>query len=89
MTDEEKRDSLILFNFILEREARLEGPETRYATDLTEHPQIDHVRFIPENNRYEMWDREGTYFSFEALPYDPNKEEELEGELKKLYKRRF
>lgn len=88
MTEEEKKDSLELLDFIMERHQTLESPETRYATDIHEHPQINHVIFHADSSTYEMWDRDGTYFTFTALTYSVDVEMRLGEEIKKMYKRK-
>lgn len=87
MTESEKQDSIFLNNFISERDGILESPETRYAIDIVEHPQLDHITFYPDNSVYKMWDSDGNYFTFKALDYSEEIEEKLVPEVMKLYKR--
>lgn len=88
MSEEERQDSTNLQVFITERGCLLESAETCYATDIFEHPQINHVIYHPDNSHYEMWDIEGNYFCFQALNYNEETNKELEPQVKKLYKRR-
>ena len=87
MSDEERLDSINLYNFIEERNGVLEASETRYAIDTNEHPQINHIIYHAGGSKYEMWDKEGKYFTFKALEYNLEKEQMLEENIKKLYKR--
>lgn len=83
MTNEEKKDSKLLMQFINERNGILENYETIYAIDISLHPQIDHIQFNVANNLYEMWDKEGNYFRFLALNYKETKNEYYLKKLKK------
>lgn len=91
MTDEDRQDSAELLKFIEERGYVLHAPETRYASNVFEHPQLDHVeltRGSAGEYLYNMWDPDGNHFSFQALEYNPEDEEIYEPQMKKLYKRR-
>lgn len=70
MTYQEKEDSLRLKEFIEERGGVLEREELLYIMDRNLHPQINHIQLVSaDENKYEMWDYEGNYFTFVALNY--------------------
>ncbi|WP_455649399.1 hypothetical protein [Enterocloster citroniae] len=51
-------------NFINERNGILTVEESNLINNTKDNPQLDHIIFHPSNNSYELWDREGTHFSF-------------------------
>ena len=68
-------------NFLAERNYYIGGDDLIFITNPKEHPQLDHIKYNPWNNQYEMWDREGNYFCFQAMPW-------VEAEEKGLVKKR-
>lgn len=44
------------------RHGELCEDEIRYITDVSQHPQINHI--IYDNGTWSMWDTNGTHFSF-------------------------
>lgn len=69
-----------LYQFIQDRGYRLGGDDLLKAISTKENPQLDHIVFYPETSKYDMWDREGNYYNFEAMPY---KEAEQKGLVKR------
>ncbi len=74
-----------LWNYINVRRNVLETQEVIYVTNINLHPQINHIIFHPEDNKYEMWDKNGNYFSFIALDFNVKREEYFGYSLKKTY----
>ena len=72
-----------LAEFIKQRLYRLGGDDLLKATSIKENPQLNHIIYDPYTNRYRMWDYEGNYYEFEAMPY---KEAEERGLVKTLRK---
>lgn len=56
-------------NFLEQRNYHLGGNDLLFILDVKQHPQINHIKFNPYDNSYEMWDKEGNYFHFTAIPY--------------------
>ncbi len=55
--------------FLKQRNYYVGGDDLAKVTSTTENPQLDHIRFNQGTNEYEMWDKEGNYYIFEAMPY--------------------
>lgn len=51
-----------LSNFIEVRNRALSSDEILNVIDTEQNPQIDHI--IYENGLWQIWDKEGNYFSF-------------------------
>lgn len=51
-----------LSNFIEVRNRALSSDEILNVIDAEQNPQIDHI--IYENGLWQIWDKEGNYFSF-------------------------
>ena len=69
-------------NFLKQRNYHLGGNDLLYILDVKQHPQINHIKFNPYDNSYEMWDKEGNYFHFTAIPYkEAIKKEDEERQL--------
>ena len=51
-------------NFLKQRNYYIGGDDLAFITDIKQHPQIDHIKFNPYDNSYEMWDKERKLFSF-------------------------
>lgn len=49
-------------NYVNVRNHELNSDEILFATDVSKHPQIDHI--VYENGKYEVWDNEGYYWWF-------------------------
>lgn len=49
-------------HYIDVRHGELCDDEIRYVTDVSHHPQINHI--IYDNGIWSMWDTNGTHFSF-------------------------
>ena len=45
------------------------GDDLVKVTSTKENPQLNHIKFNPYNNEFEMWDKDGEYFRFTAMPY--------------------
>lgn len=60
------------------------GDDLLEVTSNIQNPQLNHIKYNPETREYKMWDKEGIYFKFKAMPYEEaiqkglvkNKEEE-------------
>lgn len=59
-----------LHKFLEERDNMLTPEELLFVTDMNEHPQIDHVKYNPYGDFFEMWDNTGDYFDFKSQKYD-------------------
>lgn len=46
------------------------GDDLIQVTSHIHNPQLNHIKFNAETSEYEMWDNEGIYFKFKAMPYD-------------------
>ena len=58
-----------LIEFIASRNYYIGGDDLLFVIDTKQHPQINHIKYDPYQNKYEMWDKEGNYISFYAMPY--------------------
>ena len=58
-----------LEKFIKERENNLGGDDLLTVISTKINPQLNHIVYHPEINQYEMWDKEGNYYTFSAIPY--------------------
>ena len=59
-----------LKRFIEERNHKLGGNDLLKVISIEENPQLNHIIYNPYSNSYEMWDRYGNYYTFEAIPYE-------------------
>lgn len=59
-----------LQKFIEDRNYYLGGDDLLFAIDITKHPQLSHIKYNAFEKKYEMWDYEGNYFYFWAMPYE-------------------
>lgn len=55
--------------FLKQRNYYVGGDDLLKVTSTEENPQLDHIKFNQGTNEYEMWDKEGNYYIFEAMPY--------------------
>ena len=55
--------------FLKQRNYYIGGDDLLKVTSTEENPQLDHIKFNQGTNEYEMWDKEGNYYIFEAMPY--------------------
>lgn len=55
--------------FLKQRNYYVGGDDLLKVISTTENPQLDHIKFNQSTNEYEMWDKEGNYYIFEAMPY--------------------
>ena len=62
--------------FLKERNYYIGGKDLNFILDTRQHPQINHIKFNPFDNSYEMWSKDGEYFHFTGMPY---KEAEVKG----------
>lgn len=51
-------------NFINERNGVLTVEESNLINNTQANPQLDHIIFHPNSNSFDLWDHEGTHFSF-------------------------
>lgn len=56
--------------FIEDRNYYIGGDDLLFITNPYLHPQLTHIKYNPYENKYEMWDNEGWYFYFWAMPYE-------------------
>lgn len=55
--------------FLKQRNYYVGGDDLLKVTSTEENPQLDHIKFNQGTNEYEMWDKEGNYYIFEAMSY--------------------
>ena len=58
-----------LKNFIDSRNSYIGGDDLLKVISIKENPQLNHIKLNPETNVFEMWDYEGNYYNFTAIPY--------------------
>lgn len=58
---------LEMFEYINSRNQKLNMEEIKYITDITKHPQLNHITFNCWDSSYDMWDREGNHFKFYCI----------------------
>lgn len=51
-----------LKTYINSRSGELCSDEIGFMLDIERHPQINHFEYL--NNTYQMWDKDGNYFTF-------------------------
>lgn len=56
--------------FLEEHNFYIGGDDLIFITDVNQHPQLNHIKYNPYEHKYEMWDNEGWYFCFWAMPYE-------------------
>jgi hypothetical protein len=66
-----------LKKFIEERNNVLGGDDLQKATSPYENPQLKNILYDPNNHQYQMWDNEGNYYKFRAIPYEEAKQKGL------------
>ena len=59
-----------LYNFINDRNNWLGGDDLLKAISVKENPQLTYIKYNAFDNRYEMWDRYGNYYNFNAILYE-------------------
>lgn len=55
--------------FLRKRNHYIGGDDLMKVTSILNNPQLDHIKFNSGTSEYEMWDREGNYYVFRAMPY--------------------
>lgn len=55
--------------FLRKRNHYIGGDDLMKVTSILNNPQLNHIKFNAETSEYEMWDKEGNYFNFKAMPY--------------------
>lgn len=55
--------------YLKQRNWYIGGDDLIKITSIKENPQLRDIRFNPFSNEYEMWDVEGNYYKFKAMPY--------------------
>lgn len=73
--------------YILDRNGVLGGDELLMITNPHLHPQINHIKFNAFDFTYEMWDNEGNYMKFRAMPFEEAKSKGLVRERKVVYEK--
>ena len=63
--------------FLKERNYYIGGDDLTFITDIRQHPQLNHIKFNPSDNTYDMWDIEGHHYHFTAMPYSEAKKRGL------------
>lgn len=58
-----------IYKFLEERNYYIGGDDLLKVTSIKENPQLNHIKFNPFDWTYDMWDKEGNYFHFQAMPY--------------------
>ena len=69
--------------FLKDRNYYIGGDDLTFITDIRQHPQLDHIKFNPYDSSYDMWDKDGNYFHFTAMPYEVAKEKGLVKEIER------
>lgn len=62
-----------IYNFLQERSYYIGGDDLLKVISIKENPQLNHIKFNPFDNTYEMWDNENNYFKFSVIPYEEAK----------------
>ena len=60
-------------NFLKEKNYQIGGDDLLKIISIKENPQLTHIKYNPFNNSYEIWDKEGNYFYFYAIPFKQEK----------------
>lgn len=55
--------------FIEQRNYYVGGDDLVKVLSIKENPQLKRIKFNPYNNEFEMWDHEGNYYKFKAMPF--------------------
>lgn len=55
--------------YLKQRNWYIGGDDLIRITSIKENPQLNHIKFNAWTNEYEMWDVEGNYYKFTAMPY--------------------
>lgn len=50
--------------YIAERHGVLSPDEVKFVTDITLHPQLNHITYNPWECSYDMWDNTGNHYHF-------------------------
>ena len=66
-----------IYKFLEERGYYIGGDNLIKVTSVKENPQLNHIKYDPYQNRYEMCDKEGNYFNFAPMPYTEAEEKGL------------
>ena len=52
--------------FLKDRNYCISGDDLTFITDMRRHSQLNHIKYDPYNNSYEMWDNDGNYYNFKV-----------------------
>lgn len=52
--------------FLKDRNYYIGGDDLTFITDMRRHSQLNHIKYDPYNNSYEMWDNDGNYYNFKV-----------------------
>ena len=66
-----------IYKFLEERGYYIGGDDLIKVTSVKENSQLNHIKYDPYQNRYEMWDKKGNYFNFSPMPYTEAEEKGL------------
>ena len=55
--------------YLKQRNWYIGGDDLIRITSTKENPQLRTIKFNSFSNEYEMWDVEGNYYKFKAMPY--------------------
>lgn len=55
--------------YLKQRNWYIGGDDLIKITSIKENPQLRTIKFNSFSNEYEMWDVEGNYYKFKAMPY--------------------
>lgn len=58
-----------LEEYLRKRNWYIGGDDLRKVTSITENPQINHIIYNPSTHKYNMWDVEGNFYEFTAMPF--------------------
>lgn len=56
-------------DYLRKRNWYIGGDDLLKVISVKENPQINHIEFNPSTSKYNMWDVEGNFYEFTAMPY--------------------
>lgn len=59
-----------LFEYLKQRNWYIGGDDLLKVISVKENPQINHIEFNSGSGKYDMWDSDGNYYEFTAMPYE-------------------
>ena len=56
-----------LEQYINSRNEKLTSSEVVFVTDISLHPQLNHITYNSWDSSYDMWDCEGNHYHFKTI----------------------